>query len=95
MSPVHCLQKGSHDVRHVIPFGALTSQSDIKDLRDTGVVVLGRRAGSRKLRLPRLLVEGLMGSQWLTPKGDRPANGLPSGPSANPKWWARKKQLEK
>ena len=25
------------------------------------------------------------GGQWLTPNGDCPANGSPSGPSANPK----------
>ena len=27
-SAVHCLQKVSHDVRHVVPFRALSSQCD-------------------------------------------------------------------
>ena len=32
-SLVHGLRKGSHDVRHVMPFRALTSQCDLSTIR--------------------------------------------------------------
>jgi hypothetical protein len=40
------------------------------------------------------LGEGPMGSQWLTPKGGRPANGLPRGHRLTPNGGRRKNKTK-
>jgi hypothetical protein len=53
----------------------------------------GSRVGGRKNRTlqdPR--AKGRWGSQWLTPNGDRPANGSPSGHRLTPNGGRRRRR---
>jgi hypothetical protein len=51
-SPVHGLQKVSHDVHHVIPFGSLSSQCDDREEGShmgTRVVQFGQKSQQSKV----------------------------------------------
>ena len=79
-----CLQDVSHDGRHVIPSRALSPQHDEDRInmrwpnkaRNSGFG--GRGEGQDKISPRDSRAKGRWGSQWLTPNGDRPANGSSS-----------------